>query len=345
MKYILSFWNYKKFYVICKILFFLSIIKLSICNQQNENHLYPANHTFNYQFYQTTQLINEDVLFIASDGIHVYSPNLSIERTDKNVAYEINPNSAPKVTLSKFDDGHIISIINDKLNFFSPEGDLLVEKSLDTYILSDNAEYYTLNAFEINENNYFYYIGYVNSNNLLSLYYFSINNITTDNVKIHSTTYTPKSNTGATTTILHKGHSCELMRNSSRKVLTCFFVTKSPASISHASFTISSKGIIAIDEVVQFYRIDKYGSVKSSPVKENPKNALICYCGSDSDFNCLSYNIINNKFNNVVGGSNDCKSSYLGVTINYISKTREFLVSHIVNNVKGRIKILQYYSI
>ena len=243
MEYLPSFLNYKQFYIIYKILFFLSLIKLYKC----DDIVYDANKTFDFHFYQTIELINENVLFISDDGIHVYTDDFSTDDLTKRKVYSnlLETYFIPKVILSKFYDGHVISIINEYLYFFSPEGNILADIHLDSEIYNNYATSYSLTAFDIIENYYYYYITYVNGNNCLNLYYFRINNNGTQiYTKIYENSYCPKLNEGGSTYIIEKGHSCELMINNfNEKILACFFVTANPLSISHASFNISSDGI------------------------------------------------------------------------------------------------------
>ena len=343
MKYLPSSLYYKQFHIIFKILFFLYFVKLYKC----DDIVYPSDYTFDFRFYQTIELINDDVLFISNDGIHVFSGNFSIDDSTKRKIYThlLESDYASKVILSKFDDGHIISIINKYLYFFSPDGYRLADVSLDTDIDNNNANSYSLTAFDIIENYYYYYITYVNADNCLNLYYFRINNNGTSTYKkIYENTYCPKSNGASSTYIKEKGHSCELMFNFNEKILTCFFVIANPLSISHASFNISSDGINVIDNEINFFDVDsKYGSVKSCSVKDNPNKALICYCASKEYLKCLKYDLIQNSFEDVGGSSSNCDTSYLGITIKYYDEKKEFLVSHLVNS-NGYFKLLKYSS-
>ena len=347
MKHLPSFCHYMNFDVIFKILFILSFLKLYMCD---DKIIYPANFTFGFTFYEVVELQDDDVLFLAKDGVHVFSSNFSIDYSDRRDVYanHLGINFAKRVILSKFNDGHVISYINLYLNFFSPIGKRLANIELKNEItgFKDATNYYgdsfSLVAFSVIDNNYYYFSGYV-YNNYLYLYYNQVNTETLSHTKLDNIIYHPKSTTGSETTILEKRHSCELMYNSTEKLLTCFFITGDPKALSHASFKISSSNtILTIDNNINFYEIENCGSVKSCTIKDNPNKALVCFCAK-TELRCLMYDIVNNIFKDLGGSFNNCDSdSYFGNTIKYFSKTNEFLVGHLGNSGSNYFHFLKY---
>ena len=74
-----------------------------------------------------------------------------------------------KVTISQFDDGSIISVIIDKIYFFDINGEF--EFKSQNSITSFQNKYFTLSPHKIENNYYYYLLGYAYSNTMYIYYY------------------------------------------------------------------------------------------------------------------------------------------------------------------------------
>ena len=74
-----------------------------------------------------------------------------------------------KVTISQFDDGSIISVIIDKIYFFDINGEF--EFKSQNSITSFKNIYFTLSPHKIENNYYYYLLGYAYSNTMYIYYY------------------------------------------------------------------------------------------------------------------------------------------------------------------------------
>ena len=109
--------------------------------------------------------------------------------------------SLSRITIAvSYENGYIFSIINDKIYIFDSYGNL--NNPRENSILSDkDPSYYTLALMKIENESYYYIIGFLYENSLYFLYYkFDIQN--NENNEIKSNIFT-KSN------IIKNGLSCQ----------------------------------------------------------------------------------------------------------------------------------------
>ena len=132
---------------------------------------------------------------------------------------QITTDNLSNVTISKFDDGYIICTIHNNIYIFNNEGEFIFEgKNINRYT---NPDYYSLAPKEIKQENYYYYLGYVDiDNNLIRLYGYEFN-------KEYNMTYLRYSNEWfEDNTLKNSGISCHFMNHTNKgNIFTCFYIT------------------------------------------------------------------------------------------------------------------------
>ena len=207
-----------------KIIFFLVSIYYLIINQvQSIEYLeYPTG----------ISLINGNILIITKYAISIYEPinfnKISTQYTFSDDEIIKDENDLSKVILKRYREC-IFSLINYKIFFFDIEGNLL-NKS-DNKLIQENPDYCTLSIFNINNNLYYYIIGYFNSTNYLKLLYYRYDY--SNNKNIYITTKIDRqykdyidSNNYYSYNFVNKGLGCEYLYgyDDSDECLVCFFV-------------------------------------------------------------------------------------------------------------------------
>ena len=74
---------------------------------------------------------------------------------------QITTSILPKVAISKFDDGYIICIINDKIYLFDEEGKFKFEGAISR---NRHPDYYTLVTKEVSNQYRYFYITFIKEN-------------------------------------------------------------------------------------------------------------------------------------------------------------------------------------
>ena len=128
-------------------------------------------------------LKNENILIIHQNGISICSPFCSLiikeiltfSEDEKITTEEL----LSKVTISKFEDGYIVAVIINKIYIFNINGDLEF-KSTDS-LNSPSQIYYTISPHKIDNNYYYYMIGYAYNRGLYLKYYKYCPNANGDN--------------------------------------------------------------------------------------------------------------------------------------------------------------------
>ena len=225
--------NVFRFYNLLEILIFISLIKFQ--NNQEEkiipSILYPS----------TLTLLSGNILLLSSDGIHFYSSDLLIEDTSKKIIFEksISKTEIEKIAMAQFsskDKGYIMVLVNDIIYFFEPDGIKIAYKNLSNLI---NANHYSLVPFKNENNNLYFIISYLESNNLIlkqfkfNIFAYSIELTSSNKFDIY---LQYKNNNDKPESLA--GNSCIFMSPSSidHDILTCFYTVYYPTEIHSRSF-------------------------------------------------------------------------------------------------------------
>lgn len=195
---------------------------------------------------------NGNIFVIEKEGIFVYDEQLA------NIVYnypfdedeKINDLNSLSNIIIKYRYDYIICLINLKIYFFSNEGEKLLET--EKLITDENFSYPTLTPINLNDNDYYYIIGFfLNENNLykLKLIFYKINLSSSDylNAKIFENTIDKFTISFWNNIRLFQnmGLSCEYMQtedNESDNFLTCFFIIeiKNSLTLAHYLFDVSA---------------------------------------------------------------------------------------------------------
>ena len=215
---------FKQFYR--KILLYILLIKII--------ELSNSSPYFNFPF--SIKLSNDNIFIIHQDGVSIYNSDLSILISDEIIFNDTekitSEYSLSKITLSQYDNGYIIALINDKIYFFDYKG---ISIYISTEPISNyvSGHYYTLIPIKYFNNYYYYLIGFIH-NDSLYIFYYKFQTKYKENFLINS--YTPIKNNDNTElcNIQNYGLSCQLMNyNFNEKLLSCFFICdNNPNSIS-----------------------------------------------------------------------------------------------------------------
>ena len=121
--------------------------------------------SFNFPYSLT--LANGNIFVIHQKGISICNyrldtiiENITIFSEDEEIKTE---ESLSKITTA-FDNGYIISIINDKIYIFDENGAFIYSDTKSILETGETAEYYTLVPIKKQIDYYHYIIGYVNDN-------------------------------------------------------------------------------------------------------------------------------------------------------------------------------------
>ena len=282
-------------------------------------------------------LSNDNIFIIHQNGVSIYDSTFSNLISDEIVFSDTEKitsiQSLSKITISQFENGYIISLINDKIYFFDYKGNFIFN-SIDPVInIYTPGYYYTLVPIKFYKDYYFYIIGFVVDGGLY-FYYYKFHSINKQNILIKSYIINQE---GAyyTYTIKEYGLSCQLMSyNFNDKHLTCFFVTiTQPNAISIYYYSVNETDIQLIGQLDQVTnnQNSKIICIKSI-VNYAGSKSFICFYDEDKTCYCFKYDI-----NDIEDQSstiklhrlfqNQCNIGYYSMKVGYIQGKEEFIIS------------------
>ena len=246
---------------------------------------------------------------------------------------QISTQNLSKIIISKFDDGYIISLINDKIFIFNEEGDFLYKS--ERIDKEKNPDYYSLNL----KDNYHFYIGFI-SNNLLNLYYYEYNKINNNTELIASKEdFKCFLNFINRFYLRNKGVNCHIMINTAfGETLACFYILFN-TDTEQDTFAIGFYKINndVIEENWNYWpsSLDCYNiTFLKVDINSEHSKALICLILTTGENNCFIYDIYVSGFNmNYLNCNNKiCRNEYYGLKTNYFPEKKEFIFSCIGND-------------
>ena len=290
--------------------------------------------TFSYP--TSTYLLNGNLFIIHKYGIDICD-NLLTKIIDTPIIFSEEEQisttySLSKVLITKFDDGYIICLINDKIYIFDNEGHFLYKS--ERIDREKNPDYYSLNI----KDNYHFYIGFI-ANNLLNLYYYEYiisENKTEliaskeDSKVIHNINIFNKYN------LNNKGISCHVMINENiGETLACFYILNRNENTFAVGFYVIDG--TKINEPIRFWPASEdcedIQFLKVDINKDHSK-ALVCLILPNKNNNCFVYDINESGFSmNYLNCNNKiCRNEYYGLKVNYFPEKDEFISSCLGEN-------------
>ena len=309
---------------------------------------YSNNSILSFSFPTATTLNNGNILVIHKTGIDICDSTLStIVRNIKEFSAESEQISSieksAQVSIAKYDDGYIVSIIINTIYFFNEEGYIKKNKSI------NNALYYSLSIYKYDSDYHYFLVGYIYEQSL-NLYYYKFSpsdgNIF-EGAKLEGFQETFNS---TKIKIQNKGLSCQILKNNNNNdcILCLYDIYMDYKNfLFYASFSINGQAIIHKDSECKnfFYSID---CIKSS-VNSIFSEGLFCYYFYNSDVKCELLSFIN-EYNETCDNFDDFALNKIhGLKVEYYAETNIFLFGYL--NQEGGIIIgkfeddTEYYDI
>ena len=268
-----------KIYFLLEIAIFFSMIYLG--NNQ-------AQIIFNNVLFPTTlTLLNQNIMSVESNGIHLFSPEL-VEDTTKTIFFTKNiteETEGVKVEMVQFpekDNGYVMVLVSENIYFFESDGTIINKADLKDIIDDDK---YCLIPYK-KEGNILYYLIAYNDGGVVIIKLFTFNIDTqmnsvniTYSYNIYVKYYEP-TNVLSTKII---GINCLFTANSIRDydILTCFYSTYYPTEIHEKSFD-PNNDFEEITELFQYFYLSAefplMYSISAMTSLDKQKIIIICVC-------------------------------------------------------------------
>ena len=246
------------------------------------------------------QLLDLSNLIVASDGIHFYNQNLTVEYIEKRKAFTLEESNLSKVTMAQFSDrhgGYIIILVNDVIYLYKSNKDFMKSQNFSEII---NSEYYNLIPYKKDNSNLIFYICcFLEYNSIINIVKFNydLSNEGSDltyqinNIQVYKD-ITSKADS-------YVGLSCLLMSpptnlNINNDLLTCFYYVSFPPILSANSFNPEDN----LKEIENFkhFQINigfGYLQVVSYAKTNNNKKKVLIFSQHSSKLYWATYDYIN----------------------------------------------------
>ena len=300
------------FYVNIEYIFILLFISL-ISKSSSLYFTYPNAIT----------LKNRNIFIIHKDGITICDSNyLSII---KNIitfssTEKLSESNLHLISLSQFDDGHIICIIINKLYIFDMNGNEEFSK-----VLSSDYNY-NLAVEKVSDKKYYYLIGYINNQNKLHLYYYKYNTEDKTNTFISKLENYNHYYNNNNYNLLNKVLTCQFLRGSTVEYIFCayYFKCNNIYYMSYTNFDYNSQEITHRNNKLG-ERVSAVNFIKSA-ISDDHKNVLVGHYDSNGYSFISIYHIGESiiKFRY----TDFCKyNKYYSLAVDYFGEKDEFSFS------------------
>ena len=300
---------------------------------------FQINSYLYFLFPTAIELKNKDILVIHKLGVTVCSQ--TFKQIKKNV-YEFaseeqisSEEKLSKISIAKFDDGYIFSIIIDKLYIFDEEGNF--KERTESLIPPGFKEelIFSLTSYIIQDGYYNFLIGYIYQQSLyLDLYHYHESEETIELERIAYLENYYEEDYYNVYKILNRGLSCEFLKyTSSTHFILCAYYTYNNYygyhELSIVHFTTNGNKIQKQHDTshsrLNNLLTNKIECIKSS-ITINRESTIFCLYSSDGKMFCIIYDLINN-YNQFYYFEENCKQKYYGLKIDYYEYIEGFTVS------------------
>ena len=280
-------------------------------------------------------LSNDNIFIIHQNGVSIYDSTFSNLISDEIVFSETekltSKQSLSKVTISQFENGYIISLINDKIYFFDYKGNFFFNSINPVIDIYAPGYYYTLVPIKFYKDHFFYIIGYVVDGGLYFKYY-KFHSINKQNILINSYIINQEGDT-YTYQIREYGLSCEFMSyNFNDKYLSCFLVkTTEPNTLFIYNYSVNETDIQYIGQSNSGINVSNIKCIKSV-INYAGSKSFICFYDDQKTCYCFKYDINDiedqgSKITLKILFQNQCNIEYYSMKVGYIQGKEEFIIS------------------
>ena len=270
--------------------------------------------------------------------------NITIFKEDEQIKTEA---LLSKITTGTIDN-YIISLINDKIYIFNDTGNLLYESDKKILEKGETAEYYTLVPIKKEENDIFYFIGFIHNESLYFLYY-KYKYEEKENLKLSKRIMKHNDNSALETyNIKNKGLSCQYIKYMTYyqyNAIVCFFLIH----VYNYYLTFDFFSIGSYNNIVQhsYYNPDYYNCSEIKCIKS--------YVNQDHSKVFVGLYLTTGKCEYFIYDNNDiedldliyyyfpdfhARDQYHGLKVNYYKEKEEYIYSIIDDNGNIYIKMM-----
>ena len=231
-------------------------------------------------------LLSQNILMVASDGIHFYNSNLG-EDLDKKIDFEKEISSNQEndkiciVQFSENDGGYIIILAMNKLYFFYPDGTII-----NSFSFTEEAEHYCINPYKLEDNYLYYIITYpINTHQFIINYNkFNLKSKEIENIKSSTIDIITKTYGNAPDGLF--GIKCIILSNSliDEDIFSCFYSIKYPNEFHGRSFLLSKDNINEKTEYFKYYQDSNFLPSTISVIADPKKEQAFLYMGDGSPY-------------------------------------------------------------
>ena len=288
----------------------------------NINFIYPNSVTLN----------NKNIFVIHRYGVSIcnsFCSRIIKEVLTFSISEEISTeDKLSKVTISQFDDGSIICIIIDKIYFFDANGEFEFKssQSLTTY----TNIYYTISPHKIENNYYYYLVGYA-YNQALYLYYYQYCPNSNGQVCIEKNTLVASNEELKPRNGVITNNGLSFQFNSEDDLILCMYylVLGRNKYLTVEFLFINDNSINFQSDNINFEFDDGYSDIAclKSAIYTDGLKAIFCMYNTIGFTKCLIYDM-NDKYQywNYVYDKN-CLTKYYGMNIKYFPEKEQFVFS------------------
>ena len=297
----------------------------------------------------TKILSTNKVFVVAENRIRIYDIDLSTIKGQHDFGLDeiiTSEDDAQFVYIDEFEDGTSIAFVKKKIFVFSDTANYLGKLDITDYLdsLPPVEYYYDLVAYECNNQNYYFVVSYIQSQNIIIKYFqFTKNGGSSISAATKLSEYSgkPKTSQNNDGEAKSNGISCHKIYKNDIQALICFYEMASPFGVSVSYYSISTTNIQELSWGRDF-TTNQQASIIKSVLSPDYKKALICYTKYFDDGICVVYDIDLNKFSDETKYFNSCRGKATGIKVYYFQQRNEYMF--VCQNDRKGFNVVLYNS-
>jgi len=305
------------------------------------------NSSIYLDFPSSIMLSNGNIFVIHQNGVSIYDSTFSKLISDEvifNNSEKINHGYyLSKITIEQFENGFIITIINDYIYIFDYKGTFIF-KSTEKVDEHAYGYYYSIVPIKFFDGYYYYIIAFIDSGLIYFDYYkFHLENKINDLLN----RYELRHEIGTQFYLLYDGGLCchKMAYSFSEDVLSCFFVSNFDTNqIASNIYSITEEEIINKRQPINI-NINKSGiKVIKSAVNYSGTKSIVCVMLNDGTCYCFKYYSSDIDQGTTIQAktifkSIKCNSDCYSLKVRYIKGLEQFVISCIGEDKSIQTKI------